>query len=81
MIDIVRRLEYHVLKATSRPNIGKYAHTETQSCQHHDSNLVNVQLSCLLLALDQTRSICMIHSNKGNAGNKKTECYSMFAHQ
>ena len=77
MIDIVRRLEYRMLKATSRPNIGKYVPTETQSCQHHDSNLVNVHLSRLLLALDLSRDIGMIHSNNGQSGNKKTECYSM----
>ena len=52
MIDIVRRLEYNFLRDSCRPDIGPYVPTQTQSCQHHDSNLVNVQLSRFLLAID-----------------------------
>jgi hypothetical protein len=55
MIEIVRRLEYLFLKATTRKNIGKYVETITQSCQLHDSNLINVELSRLLRALDLTK--------------------------
>jgi hypothetical protein len=52
MIDIARRLEYIFLKKTSRPNIGKFVATEIVSCQLHDSNLINVQLSRTLRVLD-----------------------------
>jgi hypothetical protein len=45
MIDIVRRHEHNFLRTTSRQWIGKYVDTTTQSCQLHDSNLVNVELS------------------------------------
>eukprot|EP01043_Picozoa_sp_COSAG02_P014442 COSAG02_NODE_595_length_19813_cov_12.215380_20_plen_640_part_00 len=77
MIDIVRRLEYKMLRDGCRRGIGPYIKTDTQSCQLHDSNLVNVQLSRFLLAIDRANGVGFSHSNSGSAGNKKTECFSM----
>lgn len=77
MIEIVRRLEYNFLKEGCRPQIGKFVGTETHSCQLHDSNLVSVQLSRLLLKLDKKNGVQFVHSNDGKAGQKKTECYTM----
>ena len=77
MVEIVRRLEYNFLKAGCRPTIGKYVGTEVHSCQLHDSNLVTVQLSRLLLKIDKAKGVRFVHSNKGEAGQKKTECYTM----
>jgi hypothetical protein len=80
MIDIVRRLEYKMLKSSTRPNIGKFVATVTQSCQHHDSNLINVEFSRLLRVLD----LLLADPFNGISpavdcigGNKKTECFSI----
>ncbi len=55
MIDIVRRYEYMLLRKTSRKNMGKFVQTVTQSCQLHDSNLINVELSRHLKELDLSK--------------------------
>jgi hypothetical protein len=81
MIDIVRRLEYNFLKTSLRKDIGKYVKTITQSCQLHDSNLINVQLSRMLRHLDTTRRDPFNHALSPAIpeikGNKKTECFSI----
>ena len=77
MIEIVRRLEYLHLQSV-RGDMGKYVETKTVSCQHHDSNLINVELSRRLRFLDMTRSDPL----DGNPplddilGNKSTESFS-----
>jgi hypothetical protein len=81
MIDIARRLEYIFLKKTSRPNIGKFVATEIVSCQLHDSNLINVQLSRTLRVLDLGKpdplNPTLNPAVDEIGGNKATECWSM----
>jgi hypothetical protein len=80
MIEYVRRLEYNFLKRTRRPYIGKYVKTEIQSCQLHDSNLVNVELSRRLRMLDLTRRDPfngLMPAIDEIKGNKKTESWSI----
>lgn len=74
MIDIARRLEYIFLKKTSRPNIGKFVATEIVSCQLHDSNLINVQLSRTLRVLDLGE--CAGIAAKTTSGVSHTEIQS-----
>ena len=83
MIELVRRLEYLFLKATSRKNIGKYIETITNSCQLHDSNLINVELSRILRNLDLTKvDPFQPHRNPAVeqarfTGQKNSECWSI----
>eukprot|EP01050_Picozoa_sp_SAG11_P001320 SAG11_NODE_56_length_19295_cov_20.219675_11_plen_145_part_00 len=54
MIDEIRRQEYLWLKSTGlRPQLTHFVETHLQSCQHHDSNLVDVEHSRLDCPLDQ----------------------------
>jgi hypothetical protein len=79
MIDIARRHEYLYLKQSSRQNIGKYVATVTQSCQLHDSNLINVELSRMLRELDLTLSDPFNVNTpplETIRGNKSTESFS-----
>jgi hypothetical protein len=78
MIDIVRRHEHNFLRTTSRQWIGKYVDTTTQSCQLHDSNLVNVELSRRLRWFDLNEpdpfhSLAPLSTIRGN---KSTESFS-----
>ena len=79
MIDIARRHEYLYLKQTSRQSIGKYVATVTQSCQLHDSNLINVELSRMLRELDLTLNDPFNANTpplETIRGNKTTESFS-----
>ena len=54
MIDAVRRLEYLWLKASGlRPHMSPFIQTEIVSCQHHDSNLINVDISRITRRIDE----------------------------
>jgi hypothetical protein len=77
MIDIVRRHEYLMLKGI-RTNIGKFVKTTTQSCQLHDSNLINVELSRRLRKFDVTEPdpFAGLPALTTIRGNKATESFS-----
>ena len=80
MIDIVRRYEYMLLRKTSRKNMGKFVQTVTQSCQLHDSNLINVELSRHLKELDLSKIYFgepQLDIQALSKGNKSTECWSI----
>jgi hypothetical protein len=81
MIDLVRAHEYRYLKVTSRPFIGPYIETRTSSCQLHDSNLINTELSrCLryfdLNAKDDLDPTSPFSTMEKIRGNKSTESFS-----
>jgi hypothetical protein len=82
MIELWRRAEYNWLKCNNVREMGRFVPLMAMSCQHHDSNLVNVLFSTRKRHLEASvRYPFAPHRNPACAeadikGNKQTECKS-----